>query len=175
MKNFIKLFSVAIVLASFVVSCKSDETTTPAVVNFYVQQEQMARPAINTVFNAAADKDAFNTTIPSQMNAAFGSKFIARLNAFGYKVNALGQDAATFGGFLSTDVLNVSTIAPATTFYDGKNLLTGRNLTDDVIDVELLLIFGGADFKSNPNLTSDNVGANDKAFSASFPYLASPW
>jgi Domain of unknown function (DUF4331) len=53
--------------------------------------------------------------------------------------------------------------------------LTGRNLTDDVIDVELLLIFGGADFKSNPNLTSDNVSKNDKDFTTTFPYLANPW
>ena len=27
----------------------------------------------------------------------------------------------------------------------------------------------------NPGLTSDHVDANDKAFSASFPYLATPW
>jgi hypothetical protein len=48
-------------------------------------------------------------------------------------------------------------------------------LADDVIDVELLLIFGGPTGTSNPALTKDNVNANDKAFTGSFPYLASAW
>jgi hypothetical protein len=74
--------------------------------------------------------------------------------------------------------LNVSTTAP-TTFFDGTNVLTGRALADDVIDVELILIFGGPNAltgsPTNPGLISDNVGANDKPFLASFPYLASPF
>jgi Domain of unknown function (DUF4331) len=70
-------------------------------------------------------------------------------------------------------VLNVSTTAP-TTFFDGTNVLTGRALADDVIDVELLLLFGGPAGTSNPGLTKDNVNANDKAFLTSFPYLATP-
>ena len=54
--------------------------------------------------------------------------------------------------------------------------LTGRNLTDDVIDIELkFLIFGGTDGTKNPKLTSDNVNANDKPFLATFPFLAAPF
>ncbi|MEZ5023743.1 MAG: DUF4331 family protein [Chitinophagales bacterium] len=45
-------------------------------------------------------------------------------------------------------------------------------MADDVIDVELLLIFGGPAGTSNPQLTSDNVSANDKVFLMTFPYLA---
>jgi hypothetical protein len=63
------------------------------------------------------------------------------LNA-GYTTNALGQTAAQLTGLLATDVLNASTTA-TTTFFDGTNVLTGRTLADDVINVELLLIFGG--------------------------------
>jgi hypothetical protein len=44
-------------------------------------------------------------------------------------------------------------------------------LADDVIDVELLLIFGGPTGGSNAGLTSDHVDSNDKAFTT-FPYLA---
>jgi hypothetical protein len=95
------------------------------------------------------------------------------LNA-GYTTNALGQNAATFTGLLATDVLGVSSTG-VTTFFDGTNVLTGRTLSDDVIDVELLLIFGGPTGASNPGLTKDNVNANDKAFSTSFPYLAAAW
>jgi Domain of unknown function (DUF4331) len=164
----------AIVIAS---SCDKDDDMTPETTVFYEQQDQMARPAINTVFvTAAADKDAFNTTAPAAQGAAFQSKFQARLLALNpaYTTNALGQTAAAFTGLLATDVMGVSTTG-TTTFFDGTNVLTGRKLDDDVIDVELLLIFGGSTGASNPALTKDNVNANDKAFSASFPYLASPW
>jgi len=75
---------------------------------------------------------------------------------------------------LATDVLNVSTTG-TTTYYDGTNVLTGRKLDDDVIDVSLILIFGGPSGTANPQLTSDHVDHNDKAFLTSFPYEASPW
>lgn len=177
-------------LATFFVGCSNDSDSDQSSampdsqarygVNFagtFVQQDQMARPAINTVFIASgAPKDAFNATVPSQMGAAYQSIFQSRLLALnpGYTTNALGLDATTFTSVLATDVLGVSKIAP-TTFFDGTNVLTGRALADDVIDVELLLIFGGPTGGSNPGLTSDHVDANDKAFSTSFPYLASAW
>jgi len=164
------------------VSCNDDDddmNNTPGLdfSGTYLQQDQMARPAINTVFIAAgAPKDAFNAAIPSAMGAAYQPTFQNRLMALNpaYTTNALTQTAAQFTGLLATDVLNVSKTAP-TTFFDGTNVLTGRALADDVIDVELLLIFGGPSGTSNPTLTSDNVDANDKPFLASFPYLASPW
>ena len=140
----------------------------------YTQNDQMARPAINTVFVGSARKNEFNTTIPSAMNAAFNAQFQTVLTNFGYTTNALGMDKATFAGALVTDVLNVKT-SGTTTFFDGTNVLTGRALADDVIDTELLLIFGGAAGTSNPGLTKDNVNGNDKAFSGTFPYLASPF
>ena len=76
-------------------------------------------------------------------------------------------------GVLSTDVLNASTTGK-TTFYDGTNVLTGRALADDVIDVELTLIFGGPAGTANPGLTSDHVDHNDVPFLTEFPYLAQP-
>ncbi|MDN3677050.1 DUF4331 family protein [Flavobacterium paronense] len=164
-------------VTSMLVSCSNDDNSSPSFAGSYVQQDQMARPAINTVFIApGATKDAFNAAIPSTMGAAYQSVFQSRLLALnaGYTTNALGQTAAQLTGLLATDVLNVSKVAP-TTFFDGTNVLTGRALADDVIDVELLLIFGGPTGASNPGLTSDHVNANDKAFSTSFPYLASAW
>jgi Domain of unknown function (DUF4331) len=145
------------------------------VVDYYEQQDQMARPAINTVFVDASEKDKFNTTTPSAMSSVFASKFKSKLLALnaGYTTNALGQNADALSGLLVTDVLGASTTAP-TTFFDGTNVLTGRALADDVIDVELLLIFGGPAGTSNPGLTKDNVNGNDKPFLTSFPYMASP-
>lgn len=161
--------------ALFLSSCEKDNDFNP-IENFLFQQEdQMARPAINTVFVSSDDKDVFNVTPPVQQGAAFASKFNSRLLALNpnYTTNALGLDAATFTSVLATDVLTVATQQP-TTFFDGTNVLTGRRLDDDVISVELLLIFGGPDGTANPGLTDDNVDANDKAFLNTFPYLASP-
>ncbi len=176
MKLAIKLIALFFVGSMAFTACSKDDPAPPAIV-YYEQQDQMARPAINTVFlTVPADKDAYNTTPPSAMGAAFQSKFQTRLLALNpaYTTNALGQNAATLTGLLATDVLGVSTTG-VTTFFDGTNVLTGRALADDVIDVELLLLFGGPAGTSNPGLTKDNVNANDKAFATTFPYLAAPW
>jgi hypothetical protein len=144
---------------------------------FSVPGDQVGRPGIATVFVSAADKENFNTTIPSVMGAAYQSKFQTQLQAYNggaYTTNLLGLTDAQFTGVLATDVLNVSTTGK-TTYYDGTNVLTGRTLGDDVIDVSLILVFGGPTATANPGLTSDHVDHNDKAFSTSFPYEASPW
>lgn len=189
MKTTIKL--IAIVLGSTIIatSCKKDnDDMTPTATVYYQQQDQKGRPAINTVFNApGADKDAFNTTAPSAMGAIFQPKFLTNLVALdgflksknpayvNYSVNALGMNPTVLTTTLATDVLNVSM-----TGVTNLGTLTGRGLgsdpLDDVIDVELkFLIFGGPDGMKNPQLTSDHVDANDKAFLASFPYLAAPF
>jgi hypothetical protein len=167
-----RLSLVAAVALTFSACDKDDDKPTTT---YYQTQDQMARPAINTVFVSAADKDMFNTTVPSAMSGLFASKFKSKLLALnpGYTTNLLGLNADQFTGVLVTDVLNASTTAP-TSFYDGTNVLTGRALADDVIDVELTLIFGGPTGASNPGLTSDHVNGNDKEFLASFPYLANP-
>lgn len=182
--NYIKYTSILILSAFIFIGCsKDDDPVTPQEPDFsgtYVQQDQMGRPAVNTVFVSASSKDAFNTTIPSAQGAMFQAMFQTNLEALSPAYanagdqNALGLDAATFTGLLATDVLGVS-LDGTTTFYDGTNVLTGRALADDVITVELLLIFGGEDFSENLAFSDDHVDANDKTFLTSFPYLASPW
>ncbi|MFV7235766.1 MULTISPECIES: DUF4331 family protein [Flavobacterium] len=179
--NKFKIITIALVAAVVSVNCDNDDSNGGDVsLDFsgtFVQQDQMARPAINTVFIASGQpKDDFNAAIPSAMGIKYQSIFQSRLLALNpaFTTNALGQTAAQFTGLLATDVLNVSKTAK-TTFFDGTNVLTGRALADDVIDVELLLIFGGPTGGSNPGLTSDNVDANDKTFGTTFPYLASAW
>ena len=164
--------------AVFTVSCKKDKYNAPVdtfdTAGTYTQADQMARPAIATVFVGAARKNEFNTTTPGAMNAAFKADFVAKLTAFGYTSNILGLNADAFAGVLVTDVLTAKLSGP-TTFYDGTNVLTGRALADDVIDVELTLIFGGSTGASNPGLTSDHISGNDKPFLTTFPYMASPF
>ncbi|MGB5418348.1 DUF4331 family protein [Algibacter sp.] len=184
MKN-IKILTLVLTVSLMAFNCTDNDDNDfvamegPDFSGTYSQEDQMGRPAVNTVFNASADKDTYNVTTPSAQNAAFQSKFQANLLALSPAyadggLNALGQDAAAFTGLLATDVLNVS-LDGKTTFFDGDpaNTLSGRALADDVITVELLLIFGGEDFTENPGLSNDNVNANDKPFLTSFPYLAS--
>lgn len=173
--KFLALLSLSVFVFG-ISSCNNDDDDSPAEPAVYAQEDQMARPAINTVFVSSERKDEFNTTIPSRMSTNFGVDFQNRLTALnpGYTTNALGLDAAAFSGVLVTDVLTVS-LTGTTTFFDGTNVLTGRTLADDVISVELLLIFGGPDGSANPSLTDDNVDANDKAFLNTFPYMATPW
>ncbi|WGF91789.1 DUF4331 family protein [Aequorivita marisscotiae] len=142
----------------------------------YKQEDQMGRPGINTVFGTEGFKDAFNVTVPSEMQVAFQNKFEARLLALnpGYTSNALGLNAEVFTTVLSNDVLWLAQ-SGITTYFNGTEVLTGRALSDDVIDISLLLIFGGADGTENPGLTSDGVPTNDVAFATSFPYLAGPF
>lgn len=171
MKWFYTL-SLAVAALTGLASCDKDDDKE---ITYYETNDQMGRPGISTVFVDAADKDAFNTTIPTSMGGAFAAKFknkLLTLNA-GYTTNLLTQNADQLTGLLATDVLNVSTTAP-TAYYDGTNLLTGRALDNDVIDVSLILIFGGPNAMSNPNLTSDHVDGNDKPFLTAFPYMAAP-
>ncbi|MBP8116032.1 MAG: DUF4331 family protein [Chitinophagaceae bacterium] len=193
MIRFNKLSILAVAALGFVlVSCDKDDVPgdTFDTSGTFTQNDQMGRPAVNTVFNGSADKNTFNVTTPSAMGAIFAPKFLNNLVALDaaikandptyvqYSTNGLMQTAQQLTTFLATDVLNVKMTGP-TTFYDGTNVLTGRNLTDDVIDIELTLIFGGPNaLTGSPNnlkLISDNVGGNDKPFLTTFPFLAAPF
>ena len=170
------ILGIAILSLSVAACSKSTNNPPPAPTVYYDQADQVGRPAVNTVFIPASGKDSFNTTIPALMPGFFANDMktsLLTLNA-GYTTNLLGLTADQFIGVLSTDVLNVATTG-VTSFYNGTEVLTGRTLGDDVIDVELTLIFGGPSGGDNAGLTSDHVNSNDKAFLASFPYEASPW
>ena len=107
----------------------------------YSQEDQMGRPGINTVFGSDGMKDAFNTTIPSEMGAEFQASFESNLLTLNpnYTTNALGLDATTFTTVLANDVLWVAQNG-TTSYFNGTEILTGRALQDDVIDTSLLLI-----------------------------------
>lgn len=173
MNQLLRRLGIGLVAIACFASCHKGGIIPPS--PFFDEADQMGRPAVNTVFISAADKDKFNETPPTQMPAAFTSEMKSNLLALnpGYTTNLLGLTADQFIGVLSTDVLNASTTGK-TTFYDGTNVLTGRALSDDVIDVELTLIFGGPNGTANPGLTSDHVDHNDVPFLTEFPYLAQP-
>lgn len=182
----------------------------------YTQIDFMGRPGINTVFGVDETKDAQNAAIPSEMAATFQAGYEARLEQYhdvyaqllgldpadvNYENNILGLDAATLTGYLAADVLEVAPNLPTTYFdpgtdadMDGSVLvpdgdevaLTGRRLSDDIIDVSLILMFGGntgdrfsgQDTNNDgeadlPRLTSDGVSLT-ATLSDSFPYIGDP-
>jgi hypothetical protein len=175
-KYFKNVMGCLAILTLGIVACNKSNNPNPPAVAYYDQADQVGRPAVNTVFIPASGKDSFNTTPPTQMPGRFANDMKTSLLTLnpGYTTNLLTLTADQFIGVLSTDVLNVSTTG-VTSFYNGEQVLTGRTLSDDVIDVELTLVFGGPNGMDHPGLTSDHVNGNDKAFLASFPYEASPW
>ncbi|MEC7263683.1 MAG: hypothetical protein VXW38_08075 [Bacteroidota bacterium] len=161
-------------------------------------------------------KDAHNTTIPSEMTGMFQAGFQARLEQYhdvyalksgldpadvNYENNILGLDAATLTTVLAADVLEVAPDFPTTYFdpgtdfdNDGRILvpdgdevaLTGRRPSDDIIDISLILFFGGMEgdrfsgqdldddgMPDLPRLTSDGVSLT-ATISTMFPYLGAP-
>jgi hypothetical protein len=176
-KHNIKRYLIGVAILTLgIAACSKNNNHNPTPVVYYDQADQVGRPAINTVFIPASGKDSFNTTIPTQMPGLFTNDMKTSLLTLNpnYTTNLLGLTADQFIGVLSTDVLNAATTG-VTSFYNGTQVLTGRTLSDDVIDVELTLLFGGPSGSDNPGLTSDHVNANDKPFLTSFPYEASPW
>jgi len=202
--TYIKYPLILAIAAVTALSCDNDDDNTilggddpaPVVLDFsgtFAQQDQMGRPGINTVLSgSSAIKNNFNVTIPSEQTAIFQPQFLDRAvalhDAFGvsYETNILGLDATTLTTILATDVLQVAPNAP-TTYFDGANVLTGRTLTDDVIDVSLILLFGGMDgnkyngqdldgdgMADLPILVTDNVDASGETPSSTFPYLETP-
>lgn len=137
--------------------------------------DQMGRPAINTVFNtslvdagASTTKNQFNATPPSQQRTAFGGKFRTNVITTLTNINAvLGTGAPDYtvaqaeglADFLLPDVLTYDTATVA-------GGLNGRDLDDDVIDIELGIT-------TNGSVTSDGVGAHTD-YQAVFPYLGVP-
>ena len=126
----------------------------------YRQVDRMGIPALNTVFNhpPVFSKTAYNTATPADDLASYRAQFETVLGA------VANPDPVATAALLLPDELPVSLGAPTTRFAE----LTGRALADDAVDVALTVTVGV------PALQSDNVDANDRAFSATFPYLATP-
>jgi hypothetical protein len=142
-------------------------TTSNRVNGTYVQVERMGRPAINTVFNHTnADKEAANRRGPAGDRAADRARVVGVLQAIDNVLEVNGApsyDEATIEAI--ADILLPDTLT--VTLGDASGFLNGRRLADDVIDAEFSVL-------TNGNVTSDGVNANDKAFLATFPYLAAP-
>lgn len=176
-----KTFLLAVAAMTIVTTACSDDDndiTGPTGDREFVQIERLGNPLVSEVFFMKRDHGLHNTSIPSTDVA----------NGFKTKIEAFIRDVAgrnatvqtTVSSVLVPDMLLVfPNRDPSTSGWLGWALANGwggRNLADDVVDAGLAAVFGSLLNGSNtsPGLSSDNVGANDKTFSTTFPYLAGP-
>jgi len=178
MNRIVRFRSLSLALLALAAAgCDSDDGITgPGSDRLYTQVERLGNPLVSEVTFAKRDHGFHNTTGP-QTDVANG--FRTKVEAFVTGVAGRNTTVATtLSSVLVPDMLIVQTDKPGTTaswlswaLADGYG---GRKLTDDVVDAGLAAIFGSLLNPDNvsPGLATDNVGANDRAFLPTFPYLA---
>ncbi len=143
----------------------------------FTQRERLGNPLVSEVMIRKAHHHAHNTGTPSTDVGAFTDDLT------GFVTGVAGRDPAYAGaiaGALLPDMLITYPKRDGTPVFWLSWVFGGfggRSLTDDVVDIGLGALFGtllGNTDNVTIGLTTDNVNANNKAFSASFPYLASP-
>jgi hypothetical protein len=170
----------------------------------WVQVSRLGNPLINEVVIPIGKKDKFNATSPADDLKNFGTFALnpepARLLNALFKLGVKENNRTDIVQALLTGVPGLTQIgnnpAPADTLKlnlgvapsanasrfgvlagDVAGFPNGRRLADDVTDIELRVIAGSLlkpqdGGKQIP--LGDGVDQNDKPFSASFPYAASP-
>jgi hypothetical protein len=145
----------------------------------FTQRERLGNPLVSEVMIRKSHHQAHNMGLPSTDVAEFTDDLT------GFVTGVAGRDAGyanAIAGALLPDMLVTypkrDNLNPATQVFWLSWVFGGyggRGLTDDVVDIGLGAIFGSLLGNTNnvsPGLTTDNVGSNDVAFGATFPYLA---
>jgi hypothetical protein len=163
-----------------VTACSNDDdndTTGPSFDRVYNQVERLGNPLVSEVLLAKRNHGFHNKGMPSTDMANHAAELKSFVKNVAGREDAVGN---TLAAVLLPDMLIVQTDKSGTSagwltwaLADGYG---GRKLTDDVVDAGLAALFGSLLNPRNvsPGLSIDNVNANDKAFSGSFPYLAGP-
>ena len=146
----------------------------------YSQVDRVGMPAVNTAL--ITSKDAYNAATPAD---DAGSLFVPQIQANLDSIHTKLNDDVTAAGLTPTDTAGSLANAAAAIVPDTLKIDTagtagfpnGRKLTDPVVDRTLSLILldqGVHDINTLASLPLNPPG-NDKAFSATFPYLAAPF
>ena len=151
--------------------------TGPSPDRVFNQVERLGNPLVSEVMLAKRNHGFHNKGMPSSDLANHGTELKAFVKNVAGREDAVGN---TLAAVLLPDMLIVQTDKPAASagwltwaLADGYG---GRKLTDDVVDAGLAALFGSLlnPRSVSPGLVTDNVNANDKPLSATFPYLAGP-
>lgn len=145
----------------------------------FVQVSRLAWPLVNEVIIPLRDKDKYNRSLPRDDVKNFGAyildpevpKLLNAVLGAGCAAPAAGGRTDIVGllapnGTVAADLLRIK-INQGQTFAD-SGFPNGRKLTDDVTDTLLTVAC------NNGATVGDGVNANDKPFTTTFPYLASP-
>ncbi|MBX3161899.1 MAG: DUF4331 domain-containing protein [Deltaproteobacteria bacterium] len=144
-----------------------------------VQVSRLGWPLVNEVIIPLRDKDRFNRSnpvndvtnfgqyildpeVPKLLNAVLGAGCAPTPN--GGRTDIVGLLSPN--GTTPADLLRININAGQT--FQNSGFPNGRKLTDDVTDTLLTVAC------NNGSPIGDGVNANDKPFTDSFPYLASP-
>lgn len=159
-------------------ACDDEATAVgPNLDRVYDQIERLGNPLVNEVTLAKRNHGFHNTGTPSTDVANHKTELEAFVTSFGRSTTL----AQTLSSVLLPDMLIVRTDKAGsaagwlTWALDPTNGYGGRNLDDDVVDAALLAFFGTLLDPNNAlpaSYQTDNVGANNKAFLTTFPYLA---
>jgi len=178
----------ALALAS---ACSDNGATTPtdpANMRSFDQVQRLGNPLVSEVLLQKADHPLHGSIGPDQDVALVGPRALAFLTGPSSVAGRSADYANVLGGVLLPDMLIVQTDKdPGTAGWLNwvgvpplANGWGGRKLTDDVVDLALLAVFGdpfgldpqGAQGKSA--LTTDNVAFDSPGITPTFPYLAPP-
>ncbi|MBI4542986.1 MAG: DUF4331 family protein [Gemmatimonadetes bacterium] len=173
----LRKLAVALALVVAVAACGDDDVTAagPDFDRVYDQIDRLGNPLVSEVTLAKRNHGFHNSGSPSTDLANHKTELEAFVTGFGRSTTL----AQTLSGVLLPDMLIVQTDKAANTSgwltWALANGYGGRNLADDVVDAGLAAIFGTLLDPNNalpPEYQTDNVGANNKPFLATFPYLA---
>jgi hypothetical protein len=184
-----RLLTLALGLAVAVSGCSDDDNdnggNNPGQTRAYNQVQRLGNPLVSEVLLAKRSHPTHGSTGPVDDASLIAAEALGFLTGPGSVAQRDAGYAAVLGGALIPDMLIVQTdkdptnsgwltwlnLSPFTNGYGG------RKLTDDVVDLALLAVFGdpfGADpTHTTPSLTTDNV-ANDSQFLVVFPYVGAP-
>jgi hypothetical protein len=170
-------------------ACDDDDSDggilSPSGDRVYTQIERLGNPLVSEVFFPKRDHGLHNGKSPFEdalTMAAGGSDVPGHIRTFVSQFpNRTEKTITTLGTVFAKDMLMVFPNRAANTAgwlsWALASGYGGRKLTDDVVDVGLSAVFGNALDAAQPvltGLTSDNVSASVRSFSATFPYLEAP-
>jgi hypothetical protein len=183
-----RLGAAVVALGLGAAGCSDDNG--PSAPRTYDQIQRLGNPLISEVLLSKASHPTHGTIGPDADAAMIGPEILSFITGSGSVAGRSEAYANTLGSVLLPDVLIVQTDKnpsaasgagwltwlPLAPFSNGYG---GRKLTDDVVDLALLAVFGDP-FGADPDgaagkeaLTTDNV-SSDSPISGTFPYLGAP-
>jgi hypothetical protein len=161
-------------------------TPTPPAVVSYTQIERLSRPAIKEVFERFVDHQTSNAVEPYN-DPTLKNSIVAVEDTLRPPNAAVGSD---YGKLIAAVVypdeyaVDLSQTTQSFLGYEVAKNFGGRNPNEDVVDLELSVLFGNTlsklglqpeDNEENNCLSAENVAQlPSQATTGTFPYLAKP-